>query len=237
MATSRTPSPPVTDSSSSGVSSGKSSVEVPPPDIGFVPHGNLLPVQLHSTNNPRLRIRVQLESILLSKAVLTTRRLLQTTVQFKATQQGQASSTQPSTSSAQGTSSYPAFFFGPAPLPDPTTGELPTSVLARINPELNAERDTIPSLVDRILDPPHYLFNEDRTRVTLDITWAIGVIGVEHFESDCYNQRRFLRPESAFRRHAIRYGLPRVIHDWLCNEPEEETIELNVDQLRNTGRG
>ncbi|KAF2280796.1 uncharacterized protein EI97DRAFT_497548 [Westerdykella ornata] len=47
-----------------------------------------------------------------------------------------------------------SFFFGPAPRPDPATGELSVEVLERINPQYNAEQDSMPHMVHRLRHPP-----------------------------------------------------------------------------------
>ncbi|KAF2280795.1 uncharacterized protein EI97DRAFT_438236 [Westerdykella ornata] len=86
--------------------------------------------------------------------------------------------------SADAASGGYSFYFLPPPPMDPTSGELHPSLLDRLNPAAVPD-DSIRHIVDRLLSPPDYLYNAERTRVTIDIVWAIGIIGREHFHSSC----------------------------------------------------
>jgi hypothetical protein len=63
--------------------------------------------------------------------------------------------------------------------------------------------------------PPQALYSEDGQEVTLNITWAVGVVGREHFEPTPLGRRLSLRQDDELRTQGVERGLSQVIVDWL----------------------
>lgn len=74
------------------------------------------------------------------------------------------------------------------------------------------------------MDPPHYLYSVDGQQVILNITWAVGVVGRERFESVPLGRHLSLRQDDELRTRGVLWGLSRKIAEWLRSG--EETLVL-----------
>jgi hypothetical protein len=72
--------------------------------------------------------------------------------------------------------------------------------------------------------PPDFLYSEDGQQVTLNITWAVGVVGRERFEPTPLGRRLSLRQNDELRTQGVEWGLSQVIADWLRDG--EDTLVL-----------
>jgi hypothetical protein len=69
------------------------------------------------------------------------------------------------------------------------------------------------------LNPSKGFFSESGEMVKLTIVYAIGKLGLEHFEyMDADANARILRPDSAIRQHGLEEGMPSVVMEWLLSE-------------------
>ena len=74
------------------------------------------------------------------------------------------------------------------------------------------------------MEPPECLYSEDGQQVTLNITWAVGVIGRERFEPVPLGRRLSLRQQDELRTRGVEFGLSQQIADWLRSG--DETLVL-----------
>lgn len=74
------------------------------------------------------------------------------------------------------------------------------------------------------MEPPNCLYSFDGQQVTLNITWAVGVIGRERFEPVPLSRGLSLRQDDELRTRGVEWGLSQQIADWLRSG--EETLVL-----------
>jgi hypothetical protein len=84
--------------------------------------------------------------------------------------------------------------------------------------------DSLRAIIDRLMMPPDFLYSEDGQQVTLNITWAVGVVGRERFEPTPLGRRLSLRQNDELRTQGVEWGLSQVIADWLRDG--EDTLVL-----------
>lgn len=84
--------------------------------------------------------------------------------------------------------------------------------------------DSLRAIVDRLMRPDDYLYSDDGQTVTLNITWAVGVIGRERFEPVPLSRGLSLRQYDELRTHGVQWGLSQRIADWLRSG--EDTLAL-----------
>jgi hypothetical protein len=93
--------------------------------------------------------------------------------------------------------------------------------------------DSVPTIVRRFLSPTKGYFSEDCQTVKLTLTYAIGKLGLEHFEyKDINAGTRVLRSNSALRQDGVRQGMPQVVMDWLLEDPIAEEMEFPAEILQ-----
>ncbi|KAJ4321310.1 hypothetical protein N0V94_002942 [Neodidymelliopsis sp. IMI 364377] len=80
------------------------------------------------------------------------------------------------------------------------------------------------AVVDRLMTPPDCLYSSDGLQVTLNITWAVGVIGRERFEPVPLSRGLSLRQDDELRTRGVAWGLIPEIANWLRSG--EETLVL-----------
>ena len=89
--------------------------------------------------------------------------------------------------------------------------------------------------VDQLLSPPSGYYNPSDQTYTLDLEWAVRIIGKAEFVQTILpfpygTPRRTLRPYSRFR--GERAGLPRAIRDWLSGLPAMEVMRFPAALFR-----
>ena len=89
--------------------------------------------------------------------------------------------------------------------------------------------DSAAGIVRRLSNPDSALYSEDGTQVTVGIAWAVGIIGVEHFEyvdMETGMERRF-RPTGQLEGvDLVAAGLPVRVWEWLSAEGIEEVVSF-----------
>jgi hypothetical protein len=79
------------------------------------------------------------------------------------------------------------------------------------------------------MNPPAEFHSADSESVTLYITWAVGVVGPERFEScGLFNGRHLLRDGDELRDQGEAAGLKKVVLDWLIGGEDELTLAKEV---------
>ncbi|KAF3044602.1 hypothetical protein E8E12_002005 [Didymella heteroderae] len=75
--------------------------------------------------------------------------------------------------------------------------------------------DSLRAIIDRLMMPPDFLYSEGGQEVTLNVTWAVGVVGRERFEATPLGRRLSLRQDDELRTQGVEWGLSEEIADWL----------------------
>ena len=70
------------------------------------------------------------------------------------------------------------------------------------------------------MEPPDDLYSADGQQVTLNITWAVGVIGRERFEPVPLSRGLSLRQDEELRTRGVEWGLSSEIAKWLRSGDE-----------------
>lgn len=93
--------------------------------------------------------------------------------------------------------------------------------------------DSLPTIIHKFLNPTKGYFSEDCKTVKLTLTYAIGKLGLEHFDyKDMDAGTRVLRSDSALREEGVQRSMPQAVMDWLLGDPIEEEMEFPAEILQ-----
>ncbi|KAF2749351.1 hypothetical protein M011DRAFT_475450 [Sporormia fimetaria CBS 119925] len=134
-------------------------------------------------------------------------------------------------------------FFGPRGSPSPPPS--PPGGLGPHHAPLNAglyiptwpprePDDSLEAIVERFLSPYNSQYNDDRSKVIVDVSYAATRLGVEHFEIDESIDRLVLRQDTFLRPNALEAGIHEDVFKWLCGDPPEEVVWFPVEKMKST---
>jgi len=120
-----------------------------------------------------------------------------------------------------------------------------TTIQLQALDQLERERDSttsappgnsILSIAHRLMTPDQALYSNQGDTVTLTITWAIGIAGLERFHHAPFtNGRYLLRLGDDLALDGERAGLSPVVLDWLIHGEDTLTLPAGHFRMRDFG--
>ncbi|KAF2463503.1 uncharacterized protein BDR25DRAFT_362676 [Lindgomyces ingoldianus] len=114
----------------------------------------------------------------------------------------------------------------------PEIGPAPGLYAPSLVQQIISQDDSLQNIVHRLMNPPQWLYSPDGATVTLRINWAVGVVGVEHFDyvEDPDTDRHSLCLDSELATNGLELGLSEVVLAWL--KDGEDNLVLPATHFR-----